>query len=133
MPPGDEGSRVLSRKGSDGEAQCTAAVPSAVPGEDGGAVPKGMPSGDTQSLAHRSGGDAQDAAPASAEAPVNDIPPDIRKRPAVASGPLAAPQSKRPGYVAFPKCKYHPDYEAVVVDNAEEEAKLGEGWQDLPL
>jgi hypothetical protein len=66
-------------------------------------------------------------------APVNDIPPDIRKRPAVASGPLAAPRSKRPGYVEFPKCKYHADREAVVVDNAEGEAKLGEGWQDVPV
>ena len=31
--------------------------------------------------------------------------------PAVASGPPAAPRSKRPGYVEFPKCKYHADHE----------------------
>ena len=66
-------------------------------------------------------------------APVNDIPPDIRKGPAVASGPLAAPRSKRSRYVEFPKCKYHAHHEAVVVDNAEDEAKLGEGWQDVPV
>jgi hypothetical protein len=35
--------------------------------------------------------------------------------------------------VEFPKCKYHAHHEAVVVDNAEDEAKLGEGWQDVPV
>jgi hypothetical protein len=66
-------------------------------------------------------------------APGSNIPPDIRRGRAVASGPLAAPRSKRSGYVEFPKCKYHAAHEAVVVDNAEDEAKLGEGWQDVPL
>ena len=66
-------------------------------------------------------------------APVSDIPPDIRTGPAVASRPLAALRSKRMGYVEFPKCKYHAAHEAVVVDNAEDEAQLGEAWQDVPL
>jgi hypothetical protein len=46
---------------------------------------------------------------------------------------LAAPRSKRSGFVEFPKCKYHADHETVVVENAEDEAKLGEGWQDVPV
>jgi hypothetical protein len=39
----------------------------------------------------------------------------------------------RPGFVEFPKCKYHADHKVVVVDNPEDEAKLGEGWQDVPV
>ena len=35
-------------------------------------------------------------------------------------------------YVEFPKCKYHPDKEPVVVQNAEEEQALGPDWFDNP-
>ena len=35
-------------------------------------------------------------------------------------------------YQEFPKWKYHPDKEAVVVQNADEEKALGADWFDRP-
>lgn len=35
-------------------------------------------------------------------------------------------------YEEFPKWKYHPTKEAVIVLNADEEAKLGKDWFDRP-
>lgn len=33
----------------------------------------------------------------------------------------------------YPKWKYHDSGDAVIVDDADAEAALGEGWHDLPL
>jgi hypothetical protein len=36
-------------------------------------------------------------------------------------------------YAAYPRWRYHPDGRAVVVQNREEEARLGAGWRDRPV
>jgi len=155
-----EGDAQYSAQRSGSDAQDAAPAPPGIPSENVGAVPSDAQSSahrsdcgalDTASrrpelhwteyadeLARARGrslgpGDWRRQSLEEPRAPVSNIPPDIRRGPAVASGPLAAPQSKRPGYVEFPKCKYHAAHEAVVVDNAEDEAQLGEAWQDVPL
>ena len=42
------------------------------------------------------------------------------------------PEEKPDGYQPFPKWKYHRTGRSVVVDNADAEAALGEGWGDSP-
>lgn len=36
-------------------------------------------------------------------------------------------------YIEFPKWKYHESGDAVVVDDADAETALGDGWHDLPV
>jgi hypothetical protein len=42
------------------------------------------------------------------------------------------PEQKPEGYQPFPRCKYHRTGTSVVVNDADAEAALGEGWGDSP-
>lgn len=83
------------------------------------------------------------AAAANAQAPKN--PRDAarqRHQTLLKSGTAADRQAKiaelqgeieelsQPPYTEFPKMKYHPDQPATIVNDAEQEQKLGSGWVD---
>ena len=36
------------------------------------------------------------------------------------------------GKIEYPKCKYHATLEPALVNSAEEEVALGDGWEDTP-
>jgi len=104
----------------------------AVAGRTAGQYLRGLGS-TAQHSALRSVGDAQDAAPALPGMPsekVGAVRAEMRN-PLRAGG--STPRGAAASALKFPKYKYHADHEAVFVDNAEDEAKLGEGWQDVLL
>ena len=65
-----------------------------------------------------------------AQAAAHCVAPAIKEREAAVRA--AAIARRRPGFVEYPKWKYHATKPAVVVKDAQAETALGEGWADSP-